>query len=95
MQDGVVVILTRYVGKHLANQQLKFHLPVFREQCSLYVVLKLYALKTQSQIQRKTVEVYKVLLLIIECTGGGILASFVGPLQLQTDLKPLQCLAVG
>lgn len=31
----------------------------------------------------------------MESTGGGILASFVGPLQLQTDLKPLQRMAVG
>lgn len=78
-----------------ANQQLTFCLLVFGEPCSLCMALKLNVLKTQSQIQRKTVKVYKLLFLIIVSTGGGILASFVGPLQLQTDLKPLQCMAVG
>lgn len=51
-----------------------------RAALTLKGLYKLCARKTQSQIQRKTVEVYKLLFLIIKSTGGGILASFVGPL---------------
>lgn len=52
----------------------------FQRAAFIVPALKPFALKTQSQIQRKTVKVYKLLFLIIESTGGGILASFVGPL---------------
>lgn len=84
-------------SQHIGTSQIHNWSPisVFREQRSLRLALKLYEPKTQSQIRRKTVEVYKLLFLIIESTGGGSLASFVGPLQLQTDLKPLQHMAVG
>ena len=81
--------------RYSADQQLTCCLSGFGEQRSLCMALKLNVLKTQSQTQRKTVKVYKLLFLIIVSAGGGILASFVGPLQLQTDLKPLQCMAVG
>lgn len=83
MGGGVVVIFKRALMpsyRYFAHHQLTFYLWVFREQHSLCMALKPFVLKTQSQIQRKTVKVYKLLFLIIESTGGGILASFVGPL---------------
>ena len=59
---------------------LQINNPSFQRIAFIVHDQELYTLKTQSQIQRKTVGVYKLLFLIMESTGGGILASFVGPL---------------